>query len=525
MTYLALARQWRPRTFDALLGQDMVSLALTNALTQQRLHHAYLFTGTRGVGKTSVARLFAKALNCERGISSSPCLTCDSCVSIEKGCFVDLLEVDGASKTRVEDTRDLLENVQYAPSCGRFKIYLIDEVHMLSQHSFNALLKTLEEPPAHVKFLFATTDPQKIPATILSRCLQFQLRPLSVALIQTHLAQILNHEKRDAEPEALTLIAQAANGSMRDALSLLEQVIACSAEKVTSAIVKSLLGYTQADYAPALLQALEARDATALFEMSEQIAAEGGHYPHVLERVLHEIYECAKFKHLPVQAPMRPVLPDWVDRIAPETLQLWYQIALKGSADLHLAPHPRVGFEMCLLRLLAFQPAPAIHSVHVSKLNTSPAQVDKRAVKTQSVMPPEPAPTVSPVHTQQETSWGSLIAKLKLTGMALLAAEQAELEGQTEHTVMLKVVPAHQSLFTPNVLKQIEAALSQHHHQPMKVKLTAAAATTSSPAQVKKQQQAQVHDEAAQALSTDPLFQSLQKEFDAEVLPDSIEPV
>jgi DNA polymerase-3 subunit gamma/tau len=327
MSYLALARQWRPRSFEALLGQDMVKTALTNALDQQRLHHAYLFTGTRGVGKTSIARLLAKALNCQQGISSHPCLSCDYCLAIEQGQFVDLLEIDGASKTKVEDTRDLLENVHYAPTLGRFKIYLIDEVHMLSQHSFNALLKTLEEPPAHVKFLLATTDPQKIPATIVSRCLQLNLKPLTMELIQQQITTILNDEHLSIEPGALELVAQAASGSMRDALSLLEQVIACSSKLITTATVKSLLGYTQENYAEALLNALIFQDADQLFKLSETIALEGGQYRHVLDGLLHVLFQGAKAQWL--SHPNDAQQHRWCSMVTPETIQLWYQIILK----------------------------------------------------------------------------------------------------------------------------------------------------------------------------------------------------
>lgn len=580
MTYLALARQWRPRSFETLLGQELVNKALTNALRQQRLHHAYLFTGTRGVGKTSVARLFAKALNCEQGISPTPCLTCETCVSIEQGRFVDLLEIDGASKTRVEDTRDLLENVQYAPTCGRFKIYLIDEVHMLSQHSFNALLKTLEEPPAHVKFLLATTDPQKLPPTILSRCLQFHLQPISIELIQGHLATILAQEAYEAEPQALSLIAQAANGSMRDALSILEQVIACSTEKVTAATVKTLLGYTQQDYAKLILQALQSNDAESLFEISEQIAKEGGHYPHVLERMLHDIYQLAKLKHFTAPSVVRPQVPE-LDSLAGmldvETIQLWYQITLKSISDQKLAPHPRIGFEMCLLRLLAFQPTkmpkePQVGAEVSVKSVPSPERTalpEMPAVQTAllesaplpaSVItsPPEPALTKSsimdlileqdPIYpedetegveeieqplakiepapapvVEQEVSWPALLSALKLSGMVLIAAEQAELETVTAQSLSLRVTPAHQSLFTPNVMKQLETALSGYYQHPMKVRLVSTPMLTASPALLKKNKQIEADTAAHQALQSDPTFQRLQNEFGAEVIPESVQ--
>lgn len=531
MTYLALARKWRPRSFEALLGQGMLVQALTNALTQQRLHHAYLFTGSHGIGKTSVARLFAKALNCEQGISATPCLACSTCISIEQGCFIDLLEIDGASKTRVEETRDLLENVQYLPSCGRFKIYLIDEVHMLSQHSFNALLKTLEEPPAHVKFLLATTDPQKLPSTIISRCLQFHLKPLPQDLIQQHLGHVLTEEGYEAEDDAIAMLAAAARGSMRDGLSLLEQALACASPTVTAAAVKTMLGYTQQNEAIRLLDALANDDATQLLAISDAIAAEGGHYTYVLEALLHEVYELAKLKHVPTYQPSRmasKALLAFVDRFAPETIQLHYQILLKGLADLKLAPHPRIGFEMCLLRLLAFQPAlrpPGMPSVSGGALRgdtvpdvgapslTSGTAGEAAAVK-------EAVETTVVVGAQENTlSWPDLINTLSLTGMALNAARQAELEAVTEQALVLKITASHESLFTTNVIKQLEKASSVHFNRSMKVFLkVVATAVTTSPAARKTQASKQAEDSVKAALQVDPVFQTLQQVFEATVI-------
>lgn len=360
MTYIALARQWRPQTFEQLQGHAVVKQALTRALQENKLHHAYLFTGTRGVGKTSIARLLAKALNCEQGISPTPCLSCTTCISIEKGQFIDLIEIDAASKTKVEEMRTLLENVPYAPSIGRFKIYLIDEVHMLSQHSFNALLKTLEEPPAHVKFLLATTDPQKLPATILSRCLQFHLTPLSVEVITTQIQIILANEKTTAEPAAINLIAEAAKGSMRDALSILEQAMMVEHPHLTVTTVKSILGYTQTDYIPLILKALMDNNAVALLQVSTHIAEEGGHYPYVLETLLHAFHTLAKSPYL---SQSSTALEPFTQAFPPEMIQLFYQITLKSLEDLPITPHPRIGFEMALLRLLSFQPA----TKHVQK--------------------------------------------------------------------------------------------------------------------------------------------------------------
>ena len=300
MSYIALARKWRPRTFSQLIGQDHVNKALINSLDKKRLHHAYLFTGTRGVGKTSVARLLAKALNCEQGISSQPCLQCDTCLSIEQGRCIDLLEIDGASKTRVEDTRELLENVQYAPTSARFKIYLIDEVHMLSQHSFNALLKTLEEPPEHVKFLLATTDPQKLPVTVLSRCLQFHLNHLPIAVICQQLEHILQSESLEYEANALELIAHAAQGSMRDALSLLDQVIALGDKKLHARDIKNSLGYTQHDYALPLLDALANNEPHTLISISQRIAKESEHFHYVIDEMLRYLHQIGLYQTVPI---------------------------------------------------------------------------------------------------------------------------------------------------------------------------------------------------------------------------------
>lgn len=353
MNYIALARRWRPQTFEQFQGHPLIKQALVHALEKNTLHHAYLFTGTHGGGKTSLARIFAKALNCEKGISPTPCLTCETCISIEKGQFIDLIEIDAASKTKVEDMRTLLENVPYTPSVGRFKVYIIDEVHMLSQHSFNALLKTLEEPPAHVKFLLATTDPQKIPVTILSRCLQFHLKPLSIDTIATQLQTILIQEQNTAEPEALTLIAEAAKGSMRDALSLLEQALMTERPHLTLQTVKSILGYTQTDFTVLILKALMEGNASALMKISNAIQEEGGHYSHVLESLLHTFHQLAIYAYAPTPDPK---LKDFITAFPPETIQLFYQITLKNLDDLPITPHPRIGFEMALLRLLYFQP-------------------------------------------------------------------------------------------------------------------------------------------------------------------------
>ena len=361
MSYQVLARKWRPRNFKELVGQEHVQRALINALDNDRLHHAFLFTGTRGVGKTTIARILAKSLNCETGVTSTPCGQCSACAEINEGRFVDLIEVDAASRTKVEDTRELLENVQYAPTRGRYKVYLIDEVHMLSTHSFNALLKTLEEPPLHVKFLLATTDPQKLPVTILSRCLQFNLKRLPVAQIQGHLQHILSAENIPAEAEALTQIAKAADGSMRDALSLLDQAIAYGSGRVRNEEVRAMLGTIEHHQILDILQYLAGNDAQAVMQKSQNLAEHAFDFAAVLDELITQLHHVALAQISPQSLDAGAVDVEKITALAAslanEDVQLFYQIALIGRRDLALAPDPRLGFEMVLLRMLAFKPA------------------------------------------------------------------------------------------------------------------------------------------------------------------------
>ncbi len=360
MSYQVLARKWRPRSFPEMAGQEHVLRALIHALDEDRLHHAFLFTGTRGVGKTTVARILAKSLNCEKGVSSTPCGECAACREIDEGRFVDLIEVDAASRTKVEDTRELLENVQYTPTRGRYKVYLIDEVHMLSNHSFNALLKTLEEPPPHVKFLLATTDPQKLPVTILSRCLQFNLKRLPLELIDSHLMKILGEEGIEAEPAALLEIARAADGSMRDALSLLDQAIAYGGGALKAEEVRAMLGSIDRQRVFALLEALAEDDAAALFAEVAALAEQGPDFAGVLNEMNGALQRIALAQRLPEAVDdslgEAEAIRALATRMPAEDVQLYYQIGITGRRDLPLAPEPRGGFEMTLLRMLAFQP-------------------------------------------------------------------------------------------------------------------------------------------------------------------------
>lgn len=548
MSYIALARKWRPRTFSQLVGQGHINKALINSLNQQRLHHAYLFTGTRGVGKTSVARLLAKALNCEQGISSEPCLTCDACQAIEQGRFIDLIEIDGASRTRVEDTREMLENVQYAPTNGRFKIYLIDEVHMLSQHSFNALLKTLEEPPEHVKFLLATTDPQKLPVTVLSRCLQFNLKHLQSADITHHLQHILDDEKFPYDLQALTLLSAAARGSMRDALSLLDQAIASCDHHLHTQDVKNSLGYTQHDYALQLLTALAELDAEKLLAISKKIAEEGGHFRYVLDEILNYLHQISVTQNIPSTSALVNPSPDVIalsNQFTPEDAQLFYQIALKGTQDMPLAPTVAIGFEMTVLRMYTFKPStpkttpplayknkvePIAPPIATQAVNADVPIIESAtpiAVISEEIPAPIDKPIIPATADIQNDSdeWSNILAKLNLQGLALSAAENAELISKTDGVVVLRVEKGHQSLFTTSVLSRIEQGLTNYYNEKIKLSLNSDKLVSSSPMLQKQIIHKKQHSDAEAALESDPFFQQLQQTFSAEIVKNSISPL
>lgn len=382
MSYQVLARKWRPQAFSDVVGQEHVLTALANGLSLGRIHHAYLFSGTRGVGKTTIARLLAKGLNCETGITATPCGVCDNCREIEQGRFVDLIEIDAASRTKVEDTRDLLDNVQYAPARGRFKVYLIDEVHMLSRHSFNALLKTLEEPPAHVKFLLATTDPQKLPVTILSRCLQFHLKALDVDQIRQQLEYVLEQENITAELRALQLLARAADGSMRDALSLTDQAIASGQGQVTTESVAAMLGTLDDEQPLALIEALTAADGQQTMSLLQQAASRGVEWEALLVEMLRLLHRIAMIQLLPSAlsdeyAPVEQRLRELARVVPPADVQLYYQTILMGRKELPLAPDRRMGVEMTLLRALAFHP-----QVEIAEPVTRPVMTPQPNVQT-----------------------------------------------------------------------------------------------------------------------------------------------
>ncbi|USD66038.1 DNA polymerase III subunit gamma/tau [Vibrio sp. SCSIO 43136] len=420
MSYLALARKWRPHQFEQVVGQAHVLTALENALEQNRLHHAYLFSGTRGVGKTSIGRLLAKGLNCETGITARPCGQCDTCREIDEGRFVDLLEIDAASRTKVEDTRELLDNVQYKPARGRFKVYLIDEVHMLSRHSFNALLKTLEEPPEYVKFLLATTDPQKLPVTILSRCLQFHLKPIGVDQIQGQLEHILSQESVDAETRALHMMAHAADGSMRDALSLTDQAIALGNGKIEADIVSSMLGTLDTDQALHLLQAISSKDVAQAMAKIEELGKNGVDWDGLLSELSTQLHRIAMYQALPETldkgAPDSSLVEILGSQLSAQDVQLYYQIAIKGRQDVSLAPMPRMGVEMLVLRMMAFRPV-AVEASPVASVAAAAAPAPVNTIPVVNTAPAQPtvqqnsAPLQSaPVQMQATQSPASNVA-------------------------------------------------------------------------------------------------------------------
>lgn len=457
MSYQVLARKWRPQKFSDVVGQEHVLTALANGLEHQRLHHAYLFSGTRGVGKTTIARLFAKGLNCETGITATPCGKCANCLEIEQGRFVDLIEIDAASRTKVEDTRELLDNVQYAPARGRFKVYLIDEVHMLSRHSFNALLKTLEEPPEHVKFLLATTDPQKLPVTILSRCLQFHLKALDVTQISEQLEHILDAEKIEHDNRSRQLIARAADGSLRDALSLTDQAIAMGQGKVTADIVSQMLGTLDDEQPLAIIEALVRADGLAVMAEVEQVAVRGADWENLLVEILSILHRIAMIQLLPATKESDPSSTEGRIRqiarlISPADLQLFYQALLVGRKELSYAPERRMGVEMALLRALAFHPKNVIEEVVPPVAPSKPAPVvpTKKSVA---------APAVSSISVTENVA----IAENSPT-LQLLKAREALKSSQNEDTNIKKPKPAVSEKAKPamSALERLAAVTSSY---------------------------------------------------------------
>ena len=557
MTALALARSWRPKTFSQLVGQDHVVKALTHALDQGRLHHAWLFTGTRGVGKTTIARIMAKALNCtgvdgQGKMTSEPCGKCPACLEIDAGRFVDYIEMDAASNRGVDDIAALLEKAAYAPSNARYKVYMIDEVHMLTNHAFNAMLKTLEEPPEHVKFILATTDPQKIPVTILSRCLQFNLKQMPVPLIVEHLEKVLAAEKVDYEVNALRVLAKAAQGSMRDALSLTDQAIAYAAGKVTEESVRGMLGTLDDAYLIRILDCLIAKDGASLLAIANEMGERSMSFSLALQDLSSLLQKIASAQVVP-----ESVLDDWpeageIRRLATqftkEEAQLFYQITITSRPDLSLAPDEQTGFSMTLLRMLAFRPggggggatapsAPPVASVRPSSVAPSTpapaAKVSAPAPKA-AVAPAAPAMKVAAAPTPPAAAssadrpdWHSLMRQLPVKGMVQQLAFQTELQDWVDLATGVKatIVTPMPQLASDASIGRLADALTAHFGKPVKIVIEKGEVEGKTVAKV----DAQIHQEkrmnAEQMIAADPFIQQLQKEFGATVVGGSVKPL
>jgi len=529
MSYLVLARKWRPKTFSDTVGQEHVLQALINALESGRLHHAYLFTGTRGVGKTTIARILAKALNCEKGVTAEPCGQCSACREIDEGRFVDLIEVDAASKTKVDDTRDLLDNVQYAAARGRYKVYLIDEVHMLSKSSFNALLKTLEEPPPHVKFLLATTDPQKLPATVLSRCLQFNLKRMTPRLITERLAHICEAESIEADAAALATLARAADGSMRDALSLLDQAIAYCGGKLEEQQVAMMLGTIDRDHVARLLHLLADNDGKGIIDAIREIDEQFPDYARLLEDLARDLQRIAVFQVVGVSDSEDDLSEQEIEALAERLpmadVQLFYQTALLGRRDLHLSPDPRSGAEMTLLRMLAFRPAasdagaPAADAGprgDTARPATAPAsKASPQAARKQAASPPAAAWT--------EPDWHQLVADLGLQGAVRLLASNCSYVERTGNTVHLSLDPRSESLLTKQRSDALAQRLAEYFGEALRVDVAIGKAAGETPLQAESRMADEQLESARQALEADPNVQALKDMFGAELKTDTIE--
>ena len=484
MSYLVLARKWRPQNFEEVIGQDHVVRTLSHALNNERLHHAYLFTGTRGVGKTTIARILAKALNCEQGISSKPCNQCDACAQVDLGGYIDLIEVDAASKTKVEDTRALLDNVPYQPSVGRYKIYLFDEIHMLSGHSFNAFLKTLEEPPGHVKFLMATTDPQKLPVTVLSRCIQFNLRAMDTEEISEQLVKILTEEGVDYESDAINAIARLAYGSMRDALSIVDQAISYTQGNLQELAVREMLGMLSRDYIYAILLAVARQQADEVLKIIANMFERSINLESALDDLLLRLHELGLHK---VAAGLVESRSDNVDQLkelssilSAEEIQLYYQIGLLGKRDLELAPTPRIGFEMILLRMIAFHPdsRPALGTTtDLSGKTNQTKPVNKPAVA--PGIPAQPAKTApeSSIPTRDISNSEDWLAFVQtssaLKGIVKNFASKVSFESRDGNKISLVApVDAGPSLMRPENETQLEKILSDSIGQNIELRVT-----------------------------------------------------
>ena len=559
MTYQVLARKWRPKNFASLVGQEHVVQALSNALEKQRLHHAYLFTGTRGVGKTTLARIVAKALNCETGITATPCGECSACKQIDAGRFVDLLELDAASNTGIDNMREVIDNAQYAPTAGRFKVYIIDEVHMLSKSAFNAMLKTLEEPPAHVKFILATTDPQKVPVTVLSRCLQFNLRQIPPAVVAGHLQYVLDQEGLPYEAAALTLLGHAAAGSMRDSLSLLDQAIAYGSGKVEEAGVRAMLGAIDQTYLLRILEALANNDGGALLAEADRMAERSIGFEAALQDLASLLHRIALAQVAPAAIAAMvdaPALTDLAARFSAEEVQLYYQIALHGRRDLALAPDEYAGFSMTLLRMLAFAPAadvggaarvaatavpvrsqpvpqqaasrPATSAVSAAPARpVAPEKVSAPVVA--AVAAPELAPAAPPKAAAQpvvfDGDWPGLVARLTIGGMAKMLAQNCALQAFNGSELQLILPSASRHLADKGYQDKLRTALETVLGPDVVMKLTVGDTAAATPAALQQQAREERQAEAETAIRGDDFVKNVVEQFDGRIVDGSIKPL
>ena len=566
MSHQVLARKWRPQTFEDIVGQEHVVTALVNALNADRLHHAYLFSGTRGVGKTTVARVLAKALSCQSGISAHPCGECDACVAIKENRFVDLIEVDAASRTRVEDTRELLENIQYAPTQGRFKIYLIDEVHMLSGHSFNALLKTLEEPPEHVKFLLATTDPQKLPITVLSRCLQFTLRHISQDAIAKQITKVLSAEQFSFDEPCVEQLADSADGSMRDALSLTDQAIAYGSGQLQEADVRDMLGTVDRGRVLELMTRVAEGDAAKILACVDSIAEHAPDYASTLEEVISLLHQLTLAQMVPGSLTGDTLEENKIRELAAtlslDETQLFYQFAINGRRDLPVAPDPRIALEMTLLRMIAFRPAEMPVAGSGSGGGTSgvdparkkpdpPAppvvktanEAETIAIKPAAALPVSgaleptgaavnlPPLTVAPQVTTDDAadlpspeSWPAFFDELGLVGITQSVALHCELVAIKGRRLEFVIDSNNASLFQERQVSALEMAFNQLLTLPVEVSIVAGQVGESTPFRLRQLQAAERQREAELALEHDPQLAALLAEFDGMVVDGSIRP-
>jgi DNA polymerase-3 subunit gamma/tau len=535
-----LARKWRPKTFAELTGQEHVVRALSNALDQGRLHHAYLLTGTRGVGKTTLARILAKALNCDKGVSSTPCGACAACAEIDGGRFVDLIELDAASNTQVDNMRELLENALYAPTSGRYKVYIIDEVHMLSRNAFNAMLKTLEEPPEHVKFVLATTDPQKIPVTVLSRCLQFNLKQIPAPLIAQRLAQVLEQEGVAFEPGALALIAAGAQGSLRDGLSLLDQAIAYGGGRVELAAVRAMLGVMDQSYLLEIARALAERDGPRLIAIAEDMESRSLSFDGALQELATLFHRIALAQLVPealgADQPERPEVLDLARRFSPEEVQLCYQIAITGRNDLSYAPDEYAGFTMALMRMLAFQPggggAPAPRredaapgpeargagSAAPRATHPAPARAAAKAA------PARPSAPDAQAEEPFDGDWLGLIGRLQVAGMSRMLAQYCELKRVAGDVLELTLPAMHKHLLEKSYQDKLAAAVRESLGRPYRLLFAVGETSGQSAAEVEERERQAKQARAVQSIESDPFVRDVVENFDARLIQSSIKP-